>query len=449
MSNRTPPHDLAAEEAVLGACLLSPQAINDVHDILLPGDFYKPAHQYVFDAICTLWNSGRGVDAVTVAGLLTDAEVLDDIGGAGMLLDLQTSTPAISQARVYAQRVVRTAQLRAAISAASEILDSVYDGKDPETVRDLITSLAEDTRLLPREIRLPELYETVEAFMERYAATEPEEELAAVVPGPPGFAPMLRARHRALFVAPEGSSKTTIMRQIGMAGANGFQPFSPGTKMRPIRVLNVDCENPADAIAEQVKLIDRVVGQPWSQSPNLRIWHQEAGLDLRASRRDQATFEAVIADFRPELVTLGPVYKIYSNTGSSGSDLEQSAIELFRFLDGLRARFGFALIMEHHVPKGMSGKRELVPFGTVAWQRWPEFGIRLLPEDLDEHEHPHKIRIKRFRGDRVATTWPMVLDRSARPGTLPWVGTWADRSWGPRQDTEEPPAPPPPTDDDW
>jgi len=163
---------------------------------------------------------------------------------------------------------------------------------------------------------------------------------------------------------------------------------------------------------------------------DLFIWRQESGLDLRAKRTDQARFEKAIAEIRPAVVAIGPVYKIYSNTGSSGIDLEQSALELFRFLDPLRKRYGFALLLEHHAPRGASGLRDLVPFGTVAWQRWPEFGIKLLPENLDEHEHPHKLVVKRFRGDRKAdVTLPVHLLRDSASSGLPWTPIMPTGHW--------------------
>lgn len=426
MADRIPPHDVPAEEALIGSCLLSSTALADVIGLVLPGDFYKPAHQYLWDAIADLYSRGEPIDAVTVAGVLKDAGVYDDIGGAGLLLDIQTETPSISNAVAYAGRVVRTSRLRAAISAASEILDAVYDGKDPEDVLDLVGLLAGDTRLLPRNIELPEGLSTVNGFLQWYADQHPDEESEWIVPH------FIRRRHRWLFVSTEGSGKTTFLRQVATLIANGVHPFSLGVKVPEQRVLLVDCENPDDAIESQVRLIDRITGVSMSESENLWIWRQEAGLDLRARRTDQAMFEKVLQHVRPALVCIGPIYKIYSNSGMGGLEAEDSALALFRFLDSCRTRYDFALLMEHHAPKGASGARELSPFGTVAWQRWPEFGIKFTPEDIDEHRHPHKLVIGRFRGDRVEDViMPVHLLRDSASSGLPWTpimptGHWHD-----------------------
>ncbi|HTC71005.1 MAG TPA: DnaB-like helicase N-terminal domain-containing protein, partial [Acidothermaceae bacterium] len=67
---RQPPQDLAAEQSVLGGMLLSKDAIADVLEKLRPGDFYRPAHQNVYDAILDLYGRGEPADAVTVAAEL-------------------------------------------------------------------------------------------------------------------------------------------------------------------------------------------------------------------------------------------------------------------------------------------------------------------------------------------------------------------------------------------
>jgi replicative DNA helicase len=79
---RQPPQDLAAEQSVLGGMLLSKDAIADVLERLRPGDFYRPAHQNVYDAILDLYGRGEPADAVTVAAELDRRGLLRRIGGA-------------------------------------------------------------------------------------------------------------------------------------------------------------------------------------------------------------------------------------------------------------------------------------------------------------------------------------------------------------------------------
>jgi len=404
---------MGAETSVLGACLLSAQALADVLPILLAEDFYKPAHQYVFDAMLTLYAKGVHVDAVSVAGLLTDASVFDDIGGTGLLLDLQMTTPAISSAKSYAERVVRMSRLRAAISATSEVLDAVYDGKDPDVVVDLLASLADDRRLVPREISLPADYQRAAEF--RAMLDQEIEGGEWIVPS------ILRKMWRALVVGAEGGGKSTIFRQMATLVANGMHPFSSGYhKITPRRCLVIDAENPVDIIQDQFDLIDECAGMPLSHSENLWIWRLEGGINLR-ERTAQMHMERILQDCQPEFVTMGPVYKMYAN---GKTDMEQSANEFLSVIDNFRKRFGFAVMIEHHAPKGSNGERDIVPFGSSTWLRWPEFGIRLRGMDLDAQMRPHKILVGRFRGDRPNAQWPTILHRDRKQSMIPWVGEW-------------------------
>jgi replicative DNA helicase len=125
---RVPPHNLEAEESLLGAMLLSGDAIAAAVNIHLGAeDFYKPAHGHVYDAICTLYAQGEPVDPVTVAEELRRADLHDLIGGLPALLSLEARTPATSNAARYARIVEDHALLRRLIGVAGEIAELGYD----------------------------------------------------------------------------------------------------------------------------------------------------------------------------------------------------------------------------------------------------------------------------------------------------------------------------------
>lgn len=131
MGNRVPPHNLNAEESLLGAMLLSRDAVNVVGESGLRVEhFYKPAHQHVFDAIRSLLTGGGPVDPVTVSDELRRVGLLDEIGGLDFLLQLQNSTPVIGNASRYAKIVIDTAALRRLIGVASEIAEIAYTEPD-------------------------------------------------------------------------------------------------------------------------------------------------------------------------------------------------------------------------------------------------------------------------------------------------------------------------------
>jgi len=124
---RIPPHDLQAEESLLGAMLLSRDAIVEAVQICTGEDFYKPAHGHVFEAVCSLYGQGEPADPVTVADELRRADLLEPIGGLATLVSLQANTPATSNARRYAQIVEEHALLRRLIGVASEISELGYE----------------------------------------------------------------------------------------------------------------------------------------------------------------------------------------------------------------------------------------------------------------------------------------------------------------------------------
>jgi replicative DNA helicase len=131
VSVRVPPHNLAAEESLLGAMLLSKDAIAAATEVGVTGDdFYKPAHGHIFDAVCGLYSRGEPVDPVTVAEVLRRRELLDAIGGTAVLVTLQASTPATTSAGRYAKIVEEHALLRRLIGVAGEIAESAYGVPD-------------------------------------------------------------------------------------------------------------------------------------------------------------------------------------------------------------------------------------------------------------------------------------------------------------------------------
>ncbi|MFM7126088.1 MAG: replicative DNA helicase [Actinomycetota bacterium] len=131
ITSRVPPHNLSAEESLLGAMLLSREAVNAASEAGIRVEhFYKPGHQHVFDAMRALLTGGEPVDPVTVADELRRVGLLEEIGGLDFLLQLQNSTPVIGNALRYAKIVMDTAALRRLIGVASEIAEIAYTEPD-------------------------------------------------------------------------------------------------------------------------------------------------------------------------------------------------------------------------------------------------------------------------------------------------------------------------------
>ena len=125
-ASRVPPSNLQAEESLLGAMLLSRDAVAAAAEVVGADDFYKPAHGHLYDAVTSLVSRGEPVDPVTVADELTRADLLDVVGGPEALIRLQTGTPATTNAHHYAKIVEEHALLRRMIGVAGEIAELGY-----------------------------------------------------------------------------------------------------------------------------------------------------------------------------------------------------------------------------------------------------------------------------------------------------------------------------------
>ncbi|GMA57341.1 primary replicative DNA helicase [Alicyclobacillus sacchari] len=129
---RMPPQQVEAEQAVLGAMLISPDAVAEALEILEPDDFYRAAHQSIFRAMRDVYDAGNPVDVVTVAAALrTRDDALDAVGGAEYLADLAAAMPTALHVVQYAEIVREKALMRRIIAAATQIAEAGYAQEAP------------------------------------------------------------------------------------------------------------------------------------------------------------------------------------------------------------------------------------------------------------------------------------------------------------------------------
>ena len=134
--DRLPPQDVGAEQSVLGGMLLSKDAIGDVNEAVRGHDFYRPAHELIFDAVVDLYSRGEPADAITVADELSKRGDLQRAGGQAYLHDLIQSVPTAANAGYYAQIVAERAVLRRLVEAGTKIVQMGYaqGGGDVEDI---------------------------------------------------------------------------------------------------------------------------------------------------------------------------------------------------------------------------------------------------------------------------------------------------------------------------
>ncbi|WP_338076945.1 replicative DNA helicase [Cellulomonas hominis] len=134
--DRTPPQDLDAEQSVLGGMMISKDAIADVVEQIRGNDFYRPAHEAIYDAIIDLYGRGEPADAVTVADELTKRGEIGRIGGVPYLHTLISMVPTAANAGYYARIVRERAVLRRLVEAGTRIVQLGYatDGGDVDDI---------------------------------------------------------------------------------------------------------------------------------------------------------------------------------------------------------------------------------------------------------------------------------------------------------------------------
>jgi replicative DNA helicase len=136
--DKQPPQDLPAEQSVLGGMMLSKDAIADVVEVLRPGDFYRPAHQNVYDCILDLYSRGEPADPITVAAELERRGELRRIGGAPYLHTLIATVPTAANAGYYAEIVAEKSVLRRLVEAGTRIVQLGYAGQDGSDVNEIV-----------------------------------------------------------------------------------------------------------------------------------------------------------------------------------------------------------------------------------------------------------------------------------------------------------------------
>jgi replicative DNA helicase len=222
--DRTPPQDLAAEQCVLGAMMMSKDAIADVVEVLRAGDFYRPAHEMVFSAVLDLYGRGEPADAITVGDDIAKRGELGRIGGLPYLHTMLSAVPVAANAGYYAEIVREKAILRRLVDASVRIgqmsyaaegdVDEIVDRAQAEVYSVTERRVSEDFKPLS-ELMQPTLDE-MEAISSRGG------QLAGV---PTGFADLddltngLHPGQMIIVAARPGAGKSTLALDIARSAS--------------------------------------------------------------------------------------------------------------------------------------------------------------------------------------------------------------------------------------
>ena len=127
---RVPPHNIEAEQSVLGSLMLDKDAIIKIADLVRPGDFYKNDHNTIYETMLELYEDREPIDVLSLANRLEEKGKIDAVGGSSYLASLVNLVPSASNVAHYAKLVQKKSLLRRLISAASEIVEMGFNEED-------------------------------------------------------------------------------------------------------------------------------------------------------------------------------------------------------------------------------------------------------------------------------------------------------------------------------
>jgi hypothetical protein len=396
-------HDRNAETAVLSCCMHSRVARDEAKKHLVRGDFYRPEHEVVWDAMMALDRKGETVDPAALMTALSGKRE-------SALLPTLLTWPVVPESVAQHARAVRgwatkrrlyDESLRVQQMALSPTLEAETIAAETVTrftqVRD--SGVTEDVH----SITLGELLEN------------DDDEPDWLIPG------LLERRDRFMLTGEEGLGKSFLLRQFAIMAAAGLHPFDDLQHIRPVRTMVIDCENTEGQVRRKTRGIVAHCGHFGKGDPRMVNLLCSPRIDITRDR-DLARIHYELDACQPELVVIGPLYRLTSKAIQS----DDEAAPLLAALDTIRDR-GCALLIEAHAGHslGKAGKRELRPRGSSALLGWPEFGygMRAIADgyaDLDA-----------WRGDRDERDWPQRIKHD-REG-IRWVpieATPLGQEWG-------------------
>jgi AAA domain-containing protein/DnaB helicase-like protein len=409
-------YDLAAEQSLLGSVLAAPDVAGPALLSVAPGAWWDTTKHAPIAAVLTeMVHRGQGIDpTVVLAQLQTRGARVDG----PYLLTLMQRAWVPANADQYAERIMELHARRELACALVDIRQRL--DWDWESGAGEFTAAA-----AVNEMRNAAAVAEVAISVSGRPAPETLAELLEgditydwLVPG------LLERMERWVLTGSEGTGKSVLIAQFVCCLAAGLHPFT-GEPLRsgPVRVLVLDCENPRPASRRRymwmVKLVTELrdshmlAPHDWPKH-QMNVDLRPGGVDLLGA--DVSWLEHAVNSTAPDVLAIGPLYKLHRHNPND----EQAARDLVAVLDGIRERYGVAVITEAHAghAEDAGRNRKMRPSGSSLWLRWPEFGYGLRRAANDPGaEHPEFVDVVAWRGSREERNWPRQLQHGH---ILPW-----------------------------
>lgn len=394
-----PPHNLEAEEAVLGAMMISAGAREEVRRILRddPEVFYLQRHRLLFEAICELDDIGYPVDELTVMTEMRDNSVLDDIGGAPYLHTLVSMVPSAGHAPWYARAIVADARRRGVLDAATQAASGAVEAEDPD---ELLASL--EAALQPLRITDDDEGDDRPApvdVVEMARGIDPEDTHTRYVID----AFMIHKTVTAIF-GEEGDGKSMLAEQICRQLVRGdkiAECFAPGGRA-PARALFIDTEMTEDEVAERQAQME---ARGLHTAPGTMFWMCAGPLDLARAADDQAYVRRAIARVADGL---GPDEEVLVWIDAGGNSVpdpnaDEDVRPMFNWLKALARDMPIAGIgITLHARKRTAEQKGRTFDDVYGAREWKGRPAKVFYIDSG------RIRCEKDRGGAIRRMWPIT-----------------------------------------
>lgn len=416
----TPPqftYDLLAERSLVKIAVEGdPLALQLCRD--LAGAFWSRQHAELVAVLIGMFADGQHVDPVTVMGQIVAQGKVAKLPGPWLATIIHGPGDHAGVV-AYADQVREMhgrRRLRDITQRSLQRLESGWATGDDLAVRGALVEFRAACDELETSMVAPEA-DAGPLSMAEFLDGPTEEDW--LVPG------LLERGERMILTGGEGLGKSVACSQIGATMAGSVHPFSGsvlGRGDRGIRVTVLDCENSAVQSRRRYLRIIRQVDKIRMSAGLSRVdWKSQMFIEIRPEgmnlldTRHVAHLEHVVASSSPDLMVIGPLYKIFNADPSDEPAVRQVAA----VLDGLRTRHHFALLIEAHPGKGegADGARRMSPIGSSLWQRWPEYGFGLRRAKGAKQRRAELVDVVSWRGSREERSWPEQLRHGSR---LPW-----------------------------
>ena len=403
----TEPHDIPAEQAVLGAMMMSPAAAEQCRQIITAADFYRAAHKTIYAAITAVMRDGRQPDWLAVKDHLEAAGELRGNLDALYLHGLLEAVPVPASGPHYARTVREHAVARRLRLAAHRVLQWTEPGAAVD---------ADSYGLTERALReFEEVRDagtgdglTVQSIYEFLGDGDEDDAYDWVIEG------LLERGDRLMLTGFEGAGKSTLFRQMAVMAAGGVHPFTC-QPVKPARVLVLDFENTERHARRKIRPLvaqARLQGHAVDEA-NLWIQCRPEGVDVM-NDRDLSWLLRQVATVMPDVTFIGPLKCM----APRALHTDDEAAQVIAALNMIRAR-GSAIVLEAHAghAQGPGGRRDMRPRGSSAFLAWPEFGYGMRWSDDETAERERTVDLASWRGDRDEREWPEMLTAG---GIWPW-----------------------------